>query len=102
VPAVRLLSQRPGTVAAATPLSRRPATEGMLLALKRRLRARERWRHASSGSTALSAPVADVDRVQLAALDTLQHGLARDAERLGRLLDGEPAGGACSTKRARN
>jgi hypothetical protein len=44
-------------------------------------------------SEAFSASLADVDGVELAALDTLQHGLARDAEDLGCFEHRQPAGG---------
>ena len=44
-------------------------------------------------SQAFSASVADVDGLQLAALDTLQHGLAGDAERDGRFEHRQPAFG---------
>jgi hypothetical protein len=43
-------------------------------------------------SQAFSASVADVDGVEFAALDTLQHGLARDAERDRRFEHRQPAG----------
>jgi len=45
-------------------------------------------------SQAFSASVADVDGLQFAALDTLQHGLARDAERDGCFEHRQPAGGS--------
>ena len=44
-------------------------------------------------SQAFSASVANVDGLQLAALDTLQHGLARDAEGAHRVDDRDVAGG---------
>jgi len=44
-------------------------------------------------SQAFSASVADVDGVEVAALDTLQHGLARDAEDPHRVDDRDVAGG---------
>jgi hypothetical protein len=44
-------------------------------------------------SQALSAALADVDRLQLAALYTLQHGLAGDAEGSHRVDDRDVAGG---------
>ena len=44
-------------------------------------------------SEAFSASVADVDGVELAALDTLQHGLAGDAEGPHRVDDRDVAGG---------
>src|SRR5215217_5910278 len=44
-------------------------------------------------SQALSAALADVDGLQLAALDTLQHGLAADAEGSHRVDDRDVAGG---------
>ena len=43
-------------------------------------------------SQAFSASVADVEGLQLAALDTLQHGLARDAKGAHRVEDGRVAG----------
>ena len=54
-------------------------------------------------SQAFSASGADVDGLQLAALDTLQYGLAGDAEREGGLEHGEPAvGGVCRRTGARS
>ena len=44
-------------------------------------------------SQAFSASVADVEGLQLAALDTLQHGLAGDAEGSHRVDDRHVAGG---------
>ena len=44
-------------------------------------------------SQAFSASVADVDGVEVSALDTLQHGLARDAEGPHRVDDRDVAGG---------
>ena len=44
-------------------------------------------------SQAFSASVADVEGLQLAALDTLQHGLAADAEGAHRVDDRDVAGG---------
>ena len=44
-------------------------------------------------SQAFSASVADVEGLQLAALDTLQHGLAGDAEGAHRVDDRDVAGG---------
>jgi hypothetical protein len=43
-------------------------------------------------SQAVSAPLADVDRLEFAALDTLQHGLARDPEGAHRVDDRDEAG----------
>ncbi len=42
---------------------------------------------------AFAASGGDVDGVDLAALDLVQHGLAGDAEHLGGLAEGQPAGG---------
>ena len=54
-------------------------------------------------SQAFSASVADVEGLQFAALDTLQHGLAGDAEgRALRRRSGRSLAGASSTNRARS
>src|SRR6188472_4104426 len=53
----------------------------------------ERFVGGNPDSEALSAALADVDGVELAALDTLQHGLARDAEGAHGVDDRDVAGG---------
>jgi Reverse transcriptase (RNA-dependent DNA polymerase) len=53
-------------------------------------------------SQAFSASVADVEGFQLAALDTLQHGLAGNVEDAHRVDDRHVSGGASSTNSARS